>query len=123
MSASTEKTAPAGQPPRPIDRQLVLLSATVLVGGIAALLDTTIVAVALDELRREFDSSVIQIQWVTTAYVLAMTAVIPAIGWTVGRFGARTMWTAALAVFLVGSVERGRACPAQLSLLGIQGGQ
>ncbi|MBK3585497.1 MULTISPECIES: MDR family MFS transporter [Streptomyces] len=109
MSASTEKTAPAEQPPRPIDRQLVLLSATVLVGAIAALLDTTIVAVALDELRREFDSSVVQIQWVTTAYVLAMTAVIPAIGWTVGRFGARTMWTAALAVFLVGSVLCGAA--------------
>ncbi len=70
-----------------------MLSATLLVVATAALLDTTVVVIALDELRREFGATVSVIQWVTTAYLLAMAAVIPVVGWTVGRFGARAVWT------------------------------
>jgi EmrB/QacA subfamily drug resistance transporter len=85
------------------------LAATLLVGAIAALLDTTIVAVALDELRRDLGTAVAMIQWVTTAYVLAMAAVIPLVGWSVGRFSARTMWLTSLGLFLLGSILSGTA--------------
>src|SRR5690606_4790625 len=64
---------------------------------------------ALDELSRELAVPVTTIQWVTTAYVLAMTAVIPLVGWSVGRFGARTMWLVTLSLFLLGSVLSGLA--------------
>ncbi|MGS2616132.1 MDR family MFS transporter [Micromonospora sp. LZ34] len=101
MSAQTVRGAP---PAATSGQSIVPVAATLLFGAIAALLDTTIVAVALDELRRELDAGVTVIQWVTTAYVLAMTAVIPLVGWSVGRFGARTMWLTALGLFLLGSV-------------------
>ncbi|WP_067824985.1 DHA2 family efflux MFS transporter permease subunit [Actinomadura kijaniata] len=94
---------------RDTGRALVPLAATLLVGAVAALLDTTIVAVALDDLGRELGASVGVVQWVTTAYVLAMTAVIPLVGWSVGRFGARAVWGAALLLFLAGSVLTGLA--------------
>ncbi len=74
MSADTAPSTPAtGQAG---ERGLVLLSATLMVGAIAALLDTTIVTIALHALRRELGATVSLIQWVTTAYVLAMAAVI-----------------------------------------------
>jgi EmrB/QacA subfamily drug resistance transporter len=94
-------TPEAGRAP---GRSIVPLAATLLVGAIAALLDTTIVAVALDELGRDLHAPVTAVEWVTTAYVLAMAAVIPLVGWSVGRFGARTVWLAALGGFLAGSV-------------------
>lgn len=90
-------------------RGLLPLTATVLVGAMAALLDTTIVAVALNELARDLGAPVTVIQWVTTSYVLAMTAVIPLVGWSVGRFGARAVWLTALGLFLLGSVLCGAA--------------
>ncbi|WP_326822646.1 MDR family MFS transporter [Streptosporangium sp. NBC_01756] len=90
-------------------RPLLPLTATVLVGAMAALLDTTIVAVALDELARDLAAPVTTIQWVTTSYVLAMTAVIPLVGWSVGRFGARAVWLTALGLFLLGSILCGAA--------------
>ncbi|MFF4621733.1 MDR family MFS transporter [Nonomuraea jabiensis] len=90
-------------------RALLPLTATVLVGAMAALLDTTIVAVALDELARDLAAPVTMIQWVTTSYVLAMTAVIPLVGWSVGRFGARAVWLTALGLFLLGSILCGAA--------------
>jgi EmrB/QacA subfamily drug resistance transporter len=89
--------------------RIVPLAATMLFGAVAALLDTTIVAVALEALSRDLDAPVAVLQWVTTAYVLAMTAVIPLVGWAVGRFGARSVWLAALALFLLGSVLSGAA--------------
>lgn len=103
MSAPTVRRAPDS------GTSLVPLAATLLVGAIAALLDTTIVAVALEELRRDLNAPVTVIQWVTTAYVLAMAAVIPAVGWSAGRFGARSVWLAALGLFLAGSVLCGLA--------------
>ncbi|MFI6885962.1 DHA2 family efflux MFS transporter permease subunit [Streptosporangium canum] len=111
MSAPTVTRAPEGS--------IVPLAATLLIGAIAALLDTTIVAVALDGLGRELAAPISTIQWVTTSYVLAMTAVIPLVGWSVGRFGARAMWLAALGLFLLGSVLSGLAWSAG-SLIGFR---
>ncbi|MET0134412.1 MAG: DHA2 family efflux MFS transporter permease subunit [Kibdelosporangium sp.] len=92
---------------------LVPLAATLLVGAVAALLDMTIVAVGIDVLQHEMRASVATIQWVTTAYVLAMTTVIPLVGWSVGRFGARAMWLTSLTLFLLGSVLCGLAWSAE----------
>ncbi|TWF74756.1 EmrB/QacA subfamily drug resistance transporter [Pseudonocardia hierapolitana] len=83
---------------------IVPIAVTVLFGAVAALLDTTLVAVALNALQADLGASVTAVGWVSTAYILAMTAVIPLVGWSVGRFGARGVWVAALGVFLLGAV-------------------
>jgi len=75
-----------------------------IVGGFAAILDSTIVAIALDTLAREFSVPVSTIQWVSTAYLLALAVSIPLVGWAQARIGGKRLWIAALAVFLLGSI-------------------
>ncbi len=81
-----------------------LTAATVLVGGLAVLFDTTIVAVALHTLAHELHTSVATIQWVSTGYLLALGVTIPIAGWAQRMMGGKRLWLAALALFLVGSV-------------------
>jgi EmrB/QacA subfamily drug resistance transporter len=77
---------------------------TVLVGGLAVLFDTTIVAVALHTLATGLHTSVATIQWVSTGYLLAMAVTIPIAGWAQRTLGSKRLWMVALGLFLVGSV-------------------
>ncbi len=79
------------------------VSTVMVLGSIMAILDTTIVAVALDTLARDFHVSVSTIQWVTTGYLLALAVVIPVTGWAVDRFGAKLMWMTSVSLFVIGS--------------------
>lgn len=76
----------------------------VLVGGLAVLFDTTIVAVALHTLAADLHTSVATIQWVTTGYLLALGVTIPLVGWAQRVLGAKRLWMMALTLFLVGSI-------------------
>lgn len=80
-----------------------------LIGIVAPVLDSTIVNVALQTLGRDLHTSVATIQWVVTAYLLALAMAIPLTGWSVARFGAKRMWLISLAFFLVGSALCGVA--------------
>ncbi len=92
-----------------IDRSLMSLMGVLLIGASVALLDTTIVAVAIVDLTRAFDTTVQAAQWATTAYLLAMAAAIPMLGWLIDRWGARRVWLVTLWLFLAGSVLCGLA--------------
>lgn len=92
-----------------LDRDLLRLMAVLLAGASVALLDTTIVAVAIDDLTRAFSTTVSTAQWATTGYLLAMAAVIPMMGWLTDRWGARRVWLVTLSLFLAGSVLCGLA--------------
>src|SRR3984885_6237924 len=83
--------------------QLRRVSSVMVLGSIMAILDTTIVAVALDTLGRDFHVPVSTIQWVTPGYLLSLAVVIPVTGWAVDRFGAKLMWMTSLSLFIVGS--------------------
>ncbi|RNI24227.1 MDR family MFS transporter [Flexivirga caeni] len=112
ISLATDR-APAGQPSATpaasppggerLDRQTRLTLAVLVIGGLAAVLDTTIVTIALHDLVIDLHSTVVTMQWVTTAYLLALTAVIPVVGWAEARLGGKRLWITALATFLVGS--------------------
>jgi len=95
---SRTKTAPAALPPE-TKRALVAL----IIGGMAAVLDTTIVSIALHTLVGALHSTVSQIQWVSTGYLLALGVVIPVVGWAQARFGGKRLWMAALVIFVTGS--------------------
>ena len=90
--------APASLPPE-TRRALTAL----IIGGVAAVLDTTIVAIALNSLVHALHSSVAEIQWVSTGYLLALGVVIPVVGWGQARFGGKRLWMAALTLFVVSS--------------------
>ena len=83
--------------------ELSRIATVVVLGSIMAILDTTIVAVALATLGRDFRVSVSTIQWVTTGYLLALAVVIPVTGWAIDRFGHKRVFMLSLTVFLIGS--------------------
>ena len=56
-----------------------------IVGGIAAILDSTMVTIALHTLAASLHSTYGAIQWVTTGYLLAMAVAIPVTGWAESR--------------------------------------
>ncbi|HEY0631440.1 MAG TPA: MDR family MFS transporter [Thermoleophilaceae bacterium] len=84
----------------------------VIVGSIMSILDTTIVNVALDRLGRELHTTIANIQWVVTGYLLSLAAVIPVSGWAARRFGAKQVYLASLVLFTGGSVLCGVASSA-----------
>ena len=92
-----------------IDAYVWRISAVVIVGSIMSILDTTIVNVGLDTLRRELHSTIAQIQWVVTGYMLSLAAVIPITGWAARRFGAKQVYITSLVLFTVGSALCGLA--------------
>jgi EmrB/QacA subfamily drug resistance transporter len=92
-----------------IDPELMRLAAILLVGAIAALLDTTIVNVAIRTIGRDLHAPLGVVQWVMTGYLLSYGMVIPLSGWALARFGGRATWLTALGVFLAASVAAGAA--------------
>ncbi len=79
------------------------ITAVVIVGMVMSILDTTIVNVALRTLSEDLHSTLAQIQWVATGYLLALAAVIPLTGWAARRYGAKRVYLSSVALFTLGS--------------------
>jgi EmrB/QacA subfamily drug resistance transporter len=92
-----------------IEAHVWRISAVVIVGSIMSILDTTIVNVALATLARELHSTIAEIQWVVTGYMLALGAVIPVTGWAARRYGAKRVYLVSLVLFVLGSALCGIA--------------
>ena len=92
-----------------LDRSVLTLAGVLVLGALAPLLDSTIVTVAIHTLGGELDAPVSTVQWVSTAYLLALAMAVPITGWSANRFGAKRMWIIALALFLAGSMLCGIA--------------
>ncbi|MGO9322012.1 MAG: MDR family MFS transporter [Solirubrobacteraceae bacterium] len=79
------------------------IAGVVILGMIMSILDTTIVNVALHTLRNDLHSSIAQVQWVITGYLLSLAAVIPVTGWAARRYGAKRVYMTSLVLFTAGS--------------------
>src|ERR1700676_415748 len=86
-----------------IEAHVWRIAGVVILGMIMSILDTTIVNVALRTLGHDLHSTIAQIQWVITGYLLSLAAVIPVTGWAARRFGARRVYMVSLVLFTVGS--------------------
>jgi EmrB/QacA subfamily drug resistance transporter len=67
-------------------------------------LDSTVVATAVPAMARGFDVSPVTMNIVITSYLVSLAAFIPASGWVADRFGARSVFRAAIIVFTLASV-------------------
>jgi len=72
-------------------------------------LDSTVIATALPSMARAFGEDPLRMNVALTSYLLALAVFIPASGWVADRFGTRTVFRAAIAVFVFGSILCGRA--------------
>ncbi|HEX2132675.1 MAG TPA: DHA2 family efflux MFS transporter permease subunit [Actinophytocola sp.] len=93
----------------PLDRKVLGVALIVALGAVTAIIDMTIIGVALHTLSDEFGVGLSTIQWVTTAYILAAALVVPLTGWATDFFGARRLWLTAAVIFAVGSLLAGLA--------------
>jgi EmrB/QacA subfamily drug resistance transporter len=103
---SSEITADPGFHPDASDRiepYVWKIAGVVILGMIMSILDTTIVNVALRTLSHDLHSTISQIQWVVTGYLLSLAAVIPVTGWAARRFGAKRVYLTSLVLFTAGS--------------------
>jgi EmrB/QacA subfamily drug resistance transporter len=84
--------------------QVRMALTALIVGGIAAILDSTMVTLAIHTLVVKLHSSDGTIQWVTTGYLLAMAVAIPTTGWAEARWGGKRVWMFSLLLFVLGSI-------------------
>ena len=75
-------------------------------------LDTTILNTALPGMARDLGENPLQMQSAVIAYMLTVALLIPASGWLADRFGTRTLFLWAIALFSLGSL----ACASSGSL-------
>lgn len=112
----------ARQPPPAADQldpAVWKIAAVVITGSLLAQLDATIVNVSLSSLAQDLDTDFSTIQWVTSAYLLALTFVLPLSGWLVERIGARAVYLWCFTLFTLSSALCALAWSAQ-SLIGFR---
>jgi EmrB/QacA subfamily drug resistance transporter len=96
---------------------LVLL--TVMIGSMASILSSTIVNVAVPDLSKHFVLGQERAQWVSAAFMLAMTLSMLTTPWLLLRYGLRRTYTAAILSLLIGGVIGGLSIN-YLMLLGMR---
>lgn len=87
-----------------VPRKAIITALVLMVGGLAVIFDSTIVSIALKTLAQDLDVPVSTIQWVSTAYLLALGVTIPVVGWAQARIGGKRLWMIALTIFLAASI-------------------
>ena len=114
---STAPPAPAA-PPRPsgpaappsfVTEKWGLPLGVVVVGMFMSVLDTSIVNVAIPDMQKEFGSSLENIEWVTTAYTLALGVIVPTSSWLGERLGMKRLYLISLLGFALFSAACGIA--------------
>jgi len=67
-------------------------------------MDSTVISTSLPAIAADIGSSPLQLKLAITSYLLALAIFIPASGWMADRYGARTIFRTAIAVFMLGSI-------------------
>ena len=65
-------------------------------------MDSTVIATSLPAIAADIGTSPLALKLAVTSYLLSLAVFIPTSGWTADRFGARTVFRAAIAVFMLG---------------------
>jgi DHA2 family multidrug resistance protein len=87
----------------------IIITFTAVVCAMLELIDTTIVNVALNDLRGNLGATVNEIGWVITAYSLANVIIVPMTSWLSQQFGRRNYFAFSILIFTVCSFLCGNA--------------
>ena len=86
-----------------------VIAGTVMTGTIMAVLDSSIVNVALPDMSGTLGVTIEQITWVVTGYILANVIIMPIIALLSSRFGRKRFYIASVITFTVASMLCGVA--------------
>ncbi|MGA9598573.1 MAG: MFS transporter, partial [Acidimicrobiia bacterium] len=101
--SQTQAKPPPDEATRAQRRYPWIAMSVVLTGTFMVILDTTIVNVALPSIGEELGNAH-GIEWVVTAYLLAVGVAQLATGWISDRFGKKATYTWSLFLFGIGSL-------------------
>src|ERR1700750_1588070 len=89
--------------------RLVIITVTAVFCALLEIIDTTIVNVALNDMRGSLGATLNEISWVITAYSLANVIVVPMTSGLVTQFRRRNYFSASIILFTVCSFLCGNA--------------
>jgi len=95
--------------PTPIQGSKAAITIVVMAAALMAMIDISIVNVALSDIRASFGTPIDQIGWVSTGYMMANIVVIPMTGWLQRRFGFRRYFSTSVLIFTIASALCGLA--------------
>jgi MFS transporter, DHA2 family, multidrug resistance protein len=84
-----------------------LITLPVMIAALTAVLDGSIVNVAIPNMQSTFGASVDEIDWVITGYLISNVAIIPTTGWLSSLIGLRRYFIISQIFFIAGSVACG----------------
>ena len=108
--------------PRPAANKWVV-SFTVLIGTIMAVLDSSVVNVALPDMSGTLGATIEEITWVVTGYILAQVILMPITALLAAHFGRKRFYLSAVVLFTLASMACGaaRSMPMMIFFRAIQG--
>ncbi|UPT70382.1 MAG: multidrug efflux MFS transporter [Flavobacterium sp. JAD_PAG50586_2] len=86
-----------------------IITITAVLCALLEIVDTTIVNVALNNMRGSLGATLTDVAWVITAYAIANVIVIPMTSWLSQQFGRRNYFAASIIIFTVASFMCGNA--------------
>lgn len=87
----------------------VIITITAVLCALLEIVDTTIVNVALNEMKGSLGASLTDVAWVITAYAIANVIIIPMTSWLSQQFGRRNYFAASIIIFTISSFLCGNA--------------
>jgi len=87
----------------------VIITITAILCALLEIVDTTIVNVALNDMRGNLGATLSEVGWVITAYAIANVIIVPMTSWLSQQFGRRNYFAASILIFTVSSFLCGNA--------------
>ncbi|RYZ33285.1 MAG: DHA2 family efflux MFS transporter permease subunit, partial [Sphingobacteriales bacterium] len=87
----------------------VIITITAIFCALLEIVDTTIVNVALNEMRGNLGATLTEVAWVITAYAIGNVIIVPMTSWLSQQFGRRNYFAASIMIFTVFSFLCGNA--------------
>ena len=87
----------------------VIITITAIFCALLEIVDTTIVNVALNDMRGNLGATLTEVGWVITAYAIGNVIIVPMTSWLSQQFGRRNYFAASIIIFTVFSFLCGNA--------------
>jgi EmrB/QacA subfamily drug resistance transporter len=89
---------------KPGDIKIGQIMTVIILGAFVAILNQTLINVAIPHIMIEFNVSANVVQWLVTGYMLVNGVMIPITAFLIERFGSRRMFIIAMVLFTIGAV-------------------
>lgn len=86
-----------------------IVTITAILCALLEIVDTTIVNVALNEMRGNLGATLTEVAWVITAYAIGNVIIVPMTSWLSQQFGRRNYFAASIIIFTICSFLCGNA--------------